>query len=90
MPEREVRLVNPLGMHARAAGKLVRLAGQFESTVTITRISRNRMADARSILSILELGAKEGSALRISAVGSDADDALFAVCELIDAGFGEI
>ena len=49
MPEASVTLVNPLGLHARAAAKVVRLANEFESAITIMRPNRGRTADARSI-----------------------------------------
>ena len=85
----EVTLVNPLGLHMRAAAKIVKLAAEFESSVFIRRPNRDRRADARSILGILELGAKQGSRLVIEASGADEHAAAAAVHELIAAGFGE-
>lgn len=90
MPEASVTLVNPLGLHARAAAKVVRLANEFESAITIMRPNRGRTADARSILSILELGAKQGSNLTIEAKGPDQEQAIQALQKLIAEGFGEI
>lgn len=90
MPEAAVTLVNPLGLHARAAAKVVRLANQFESTIVIVRPNRGRRADARSILSILELGAKQGSNLTIEAVGPDEEMAIESLRTLFSDGFGEI
>ena len=86
----EVTLVNPLGLHMRAAAKLVKLSAHFESGVFIVRPSRKRRADARSILAILELGAKQGSRLVVEASGDDEDAAAAAFHELIASGFGEI
>jgi phosphocarrier protein len=90
MPNARVTLVNPLGLHARAAAKIVKLAGEFESEITIVRTSRARSADARSILAILELGAKSGSELSIETQGIDEDDALTSLVALIGRGFDEI
>jgi phosphocarrier protein len=86
----DVTLVNPLGLHMRAAAKIVKLAAGFESTVIIARPSCERRADARSILAILELGAKQGSRLVIEASGEDEHAAAAAFHELIAGGFGEI
>lgn len=90
MPQASVTLINPLGLHARAAAKVVRLANEFESSITIIRPNRGRSAEARSILSILELGAKHGSHLIIEANGSDEKQALEALERLIADGFGEV
>ncbi len=90
MQDARVTLVNPLGLHMRAAAKIVKLTSQFESSITIVRPNRDRRADARSILGILELGAKEGTELVIEVEGSDESAALVAVKDLIQKGFGEI
>ena len=90
MQDARVTLVNPLGLHMRAAAKIVKLTSQFESSITIVRPNRDRRADARSILGILELGAKEGTELVIEVEGSDESAALVAVKDLIHKGFGEI
>jgi phosphocarrier protein HPr len=89
MPESTVKIVNPLGLHARAAAKLVRLAGEYQSSITITRPSCGRTTDARSILGVLELGAKHGSLVIVRAEGEDADSAVDAMTKLLESGFGE-
>ena len=89
MPESTVTIVNPLGLHARAAAKLVRLAGEYQSSITIARPGFEKEADARSILSILELGAKHGSSLIVRADGTDSETAIQALTHLIETGFGE-
>ena len=86
----DVTLVNPLGLHMRAAAKIVKLAANFESDISIVRPSCDRRADARSILGILELGAKQGSRLVIEAAGADEFAAAAAFSRLIGGGFGEI
>ena len=89
MPENTVQIVNPLGLHARAAAKLVRLAGEYQSSITITRPSCGKTADARSILSILDLGAKHGSMVVVRAEGEDSRSAIDAMTRLFESGFGE-
>ena len=89
MPERTVKIVNTLGLHARAAAKLVRLAGDYQSSISIIRPSNGKTADARSILSVLELGAKYGSALVVRAEGEDSENAIKAMTEMFESGFGE-
>ena len=85
-----VTLVNPLGLHMRAAAKIVKLSAQFESSIAVVRPSRERRADASSILGILELGAKKGTELVIEAEGVDELAACAALKDLIQEGFGEI
>lgn len=89
MVERSVRVVNRLGLHARAAARLVRTATAFRSAVRLERADRSAAADAKSILSVLMLAASQGTELRATAEGPDEVVALGAVCELIAGGFGE-
>lgn len=86
----EVKITNPLGLHARAAAKLVRLAGGFASRVKLRRTDNNVVADAKSILSVLTLAAACGTKLVIETDGADEPEALKAVAELFTNGFGEI
>ncbi|MDT7540931.1 MAG: phosphocarrier protein HPr [Acidobacteriota bacterium] len=87
--ERGVVIVNRLGLHARAAAKLVRAAGAFRSVIRIERTDGGGSADAKSILSVLMLAASRGTELKITAEGADAVQAIDAVCTLIEDGFGE-
>lgn len=89
MVECEVRVVNRLGLHARAAARLVRAASNFKSSVRLERADRGDSADAKSILSVLVLAAARGTELRVTAEGADEREALDAVCELFTSGFGE-
>ena len=89
MIECEVRIVNRLGLHARAAARLVRTASCFRSAVRLERADRQGSADAKSILSVLVLAAGRGTELKVMADGADERAALDAVCELISSGFGE-
>ena len=89
MVECRVRIVNRLGLHARAAAKLVRAAGAFRSTLRLVRPDRGAAADAKSILSVLMLAASRGTELLVTAEGPDEQHALEALCRLIGGGFGE-
>jgi phosphocarrier protein HPr len=87
--ECHVTIVNRLGLHARAAAKLVRAAAAFRSTLKLVRLDRGTAADAKSILSVLMLAAARGTELLITAEGPDEGPALDALCQLIGGGFGE-
>jgi phosphoenolpyruvate-protein phosphotransferase len=78
---------HPEGLHARPAAQLVQTAQHFESDITIT-MGRWK-ADAKSVLEILTLGVNEGSEVSISADGEDAEQAIKALCELIESNFGD-
>jgi phosphocarrier protein len=87
MIEREVEIVNRLGLHARAAAKLVHAAGGFQSRVTVVKDGEE--VDAKSILGILLLAAGQGSEITIRCDGADEDEALRAVTTLIANRFDE-
>jgi phosphocarrier protein HPr len=87
MIERETEIVNRLGLHARAAAKLVHTAGNFKSRVTVVKDGEE--VDAKSILGILLLAAAQGSTITVRCEGDDEQDALKAVTNLIAERFGE-
>ncbi|ELR66340.1 Phosphocarrier protein, nitrogen regulation associated [Photobacterium marinum] len=84
---RKLFIKNRLGLHARAAIKLVELAQSFEATVTICNNEKSATAD--SVMGLLMLESAQGQQVYVSAEGSDAEAALAAVSELIEAGFDE-
>jgi phosphocarrier protein len=87
MTERDAVIVNPLGLHARPAAQLVRLASGFSSDV---RIEKDGMeVNGKSIMGVMMLAAECGSAIRIRADGDDAERAVDALCGLVAQGFGE-
>jgi phosphocarrier protein len=90
MLERTLTVINPLGLHARAAAKLVRLACTFESSVKIEKLDTGVDADAKSILSVLYIAAGVGSCISLSVEGPDEAEAAAAVEQLFRSGFGEI
>jgi phosphocarrier protein HPr len=87
MVTREVTIVNPLGLHARAAARFVRLASQYAATVRVSRGARE--LDGKSILGLLLLGAARGSSVTIRTDGADAELAADALAALVADGFGE-
>ena len=88
MPEIKVTIENAVGLHARPASLFVQTAKQHKSEIRVTYDGRS--ANAKSILSVLTLGASKGAELTIRAEGEDADEALAALHALISAGFGEV
>ena len=88
MIAREVEIVNPLGLHARAAAKFVRLASQYACSVRVAKGSRE--LDGKSILGLLLLGAGRGSRIVIRTDGADAAEAADALAALVTDGFGEV
>lgn len=85
-----MKVINPLGLHARAAAQLVRLAGQFRSSITLRRFDSGASANAKSILSVLALAAPIGTSLAIEIDGDDEHAALAAISQIFVNGFGEI
>ena len=90
MAERRLQVTSRLGLHARAAANLVRVASRFKSSVTLQRLDGNaEEADAKSILSILTLAASRGTTLSVVASGVDEQEALDAVVGLFSRDFDE-
>ena len=87
MIEAEAPIVNRLGLHARAAAKLVHTASGFESDVHL--VSGGEEVDAKSILGVLLLAAAQGMTVVVRCAGRDEKEALAAVTGLIASGFGE-
>ena len=85
MTEREVTVGHRLGLHARAAARVVQLANQYQSSIALMRSEQGKgvEADARSILSILFLAAAHGVTLMVRAEGIDEDDAVNSICEYL-------
>jgi phosphocarrier protein HPr len=87
MPEREAKIVNKLGIHARPAAEIVKTAGKFKSTITIIRDDLE--VNAKSIMGVMMLAAEFGSTVVLRAMGEDADAALDALATCIANKFGE-
>lgn len=87
MISREVMLTNRLGLHARAAARLVQMACRFQSKITLSK--DGRVVDAKSILGVLMLAGAAGEHLLLCAEGADAMEAIEALSGLIRSKFGE-
>jgi phosphotransferase system HPr (HPr) family protein len=90
MVEITVAVRNQLGLHARAAARLVRIANRFQSNLRLERVDNSASADAKSILNVLMLAATGGTELRAIAEGHDEAEAIAALCGLFEDGFGEL
>lgn len=88
MIERDIEIKNKLGLHARAAAKLVHTAARFKCDIKIRKADEE--VDGKSILGILLLAAGRGSTIKVKAHGMDERDALEAIEKLIDAKFDEL
>ena len=84
---RTMEIVNKLGLHARAAAKLIDLASGFESSIRICRDGRE--ADAKSIMKVMMLAASKGTSLEVVAQGDDAAEAVEAIERLVTGRFDE-
>ena len=83
----EMIIVNPLGMHARPAARLVQTVLQFASDVQLQM--NNHRINAKSIMGLLTLAAAQGSRIQVICKGPDAEAAMDAVRALFASGFGE-
>ena len=83
----DITIINKLGLHARAAAKLVALASEFESEVWLVR--EGKRVDATSIMAVMMLAAAQGTALTVEAEGPDESRAVESIAALVDDRFGE-
>ncbi|HJS48676.1 MAG TPA: HPr family phosphocarrier protein [Gemmatimonadales bacterium] len=88
MTERTLTIVNPLGLHARPAAQLVRLASSFASHVELER--DGLAVNAKSIMGVMMLAAEHGAAVRVRADGADEAAAVDAIAALVARGFDEL
>ena len=91
MAETTIELRNPSGLHARPAARFVKAATGFKSDIRVTNLTRDadKSAAAKSMLGVLGLGVSHGHAIRITAEGEDADEAVKALREMVESGLGE-
>jgi phosphocarrier protein HPr len=87
MPEITLIVENEVGLHARPASVFVRTASGFSSDITVSHGEKS--VNAKSILSVLTLGAHKGAVVVVNAKGEDAGEALSALKDLVDNNFGE-
>jgi phosphocarrier protein len=87
MISKNLTILNKLGLHARAAAKLVALSNNFKSEIML--VKDNKSADARSIMKLLMLSASKGSVLEVKITGKDQEEAMGSIEKLFLNGFGE-
>jgi len=87
MQQRDIEIINKLGLHARASAKLTQLAGRFAAEVWISR--EGRKVNAKSIMGVMMLAAAKGSIVTIETDGPDEAEAMTALAGLINDKFGE-
>ena len=87
MQQREIEIINKLGLHARAAAKLTQLAGKFAADIWVTR--EGRRVNAKSIMGVMMLAAAKGAAIVVETNGPDEAEAMAALVGLISDRFGE-
>ena len=87
MAEITVTLQHPTGLHARPAALFVQTASRFRSQIEVQ--ANGKTVNAKSMMAILSLGARQGTALTLRAEGEDAEAALAALKELVESNFGE-
>jgi phosphotransferase system HPr (HPr) family protein len=87
MPEKSIIVTHKVGLHARPASVFVQTASKFSSDISVT--CEDRTANAKSILTVLTLGAHQGAEITIKAEGEDAQEALDTLVALVEDNFGE-
>jgi phosphocarrier protein len=87
MIRRPLRIINKLGLHARAASKLVATASEYEADITLVR--EGQEVSGKSIMGVMMLGAARGTELELIAEGADEEAAADALSELVEDRFGE-
>ena len=87
MQEKQITIINKLGLHARAAAKLINVTSSFSSDIQLNK--DGRQVDGKSIMSVMMLAASKGTELTISTSGEDEQQALEAIEQLINNRFDE-
>ena len=87
MIRRSIRIINKLGLHARAASKFVELASSFNSHVELTKDQHK--INGKSIMGVMMLAASRGTELTLSADGEDENEAVAKLAALVENRFGE-
>lgn len=85
--EKEFRIQNKLGLHARAAAQFVKTANRYSCEIQVSR--ERTIANGKSIMGVLTLAAAQGSTIKVRANGADAQEALQSLESLINGKFGE-
>ncbi len=89
MLEREITICNKLGLHARAAAKLVGVASGYGADITLEKQGQGQRVNGKSIMGVMMLAAAKGTVLRVAVDGEGEHEAMQALVTLIDDKFGE-
>lgn len=87
MTEKQTKIINKLGLHARPAALLVQKANKFKSEITLEK--EGQRVNGKSIMGVMMLAAEQGSILTIIAQGEDEVQAVEALIEIVQSKFGE-
>jgi phosphocarrier protein len=87
MLQREVEIINKLGLHARASAKLTQVAGRYQADIWLSR--NGRRVNAKSIMGVMMLAAAKGSTILVETDGADEAEAMAALEQLIAGRFDE-
>jgi phosphocarrier protein len=87
MIERDITIINKLGLHARAAAKFVTTASEFNADIKV--IKDERSVNGKSIMGVMMLAASKGTSIKVLAEGDDAEAAMASIEALINNYFGE-
>ena len=87
MQQRELEIVNKLGLHARASAKLTQVAGKYKSEIWLSRAGKR--VNAKSIMGVMMLAAAKGATIVVETDGRDENDAMQAIVDLVAGKFGE-
>lgn len=87
MPSREITITNKLGLHARAAAKLVGIANGYGAEVSLEK--QGQRVNGKSIMGVMMLAASKGSVIRLNVTGEGEDEAMQRLVDLIEDKFGE-
>ena len=87
MLKQEIKIINKLGLHARASSKFTQTATQFSSEVWVTR--KDRRVNGKSIMGLMMLAAAQGATIELETEGTDEAAAMQALADLINDYFGE-
>jgi len=88
MVSQDILIINRLGLHARAAAKLVRLACTYTCDISLDK--SGQISNAKSVMEVLMLGATEGTKIKVRADGENEEEALKTICDLFAARFDEL
>ena len=88
MLSQEITIVNRLGLHARAAAQLVRMANEYPCDIHLDK--DGQVSNAKSVMEVLMLGATSGTSIKVSADGEKEDEAIKAIVALFEARFNEL